>query len=112
MPITATVRNFAVIRSLFLTGSVRTVSSVPRSRSPAVVSIAGYMVPISRLTTSIRGRTEPMMLPRDCSLLAVFFLSYDIGSRISSALSPSAAIRCLVRSSRKSSSTSVTRSAA
>ena len=73
IPIPATVRNFAISRSLFLTGSVSTVSKVPLSRSPAVVSIAGYMVPIKRLTISMNGRIVPIMLPRDCSLLAVFF---------------------------------------
>ncbi len=83
IPIKATVINFDTINCLFVTGSVRIVSSVPRSRSPAVVSIAGYIVPISRLMISINGRIEPIILPSDCSLLAVSFFSYAIGSRIS-----------------------------
>ncbi len=75
MPITATVMNFDTISCLFVTGRVSMVSSVPRSRSPAVVSMAGYMVPISRLMISMKGRTEPMILPRDCSLLDMFSFS-------------------------------------
>ncbi len=75
IPIAATVRNFDMMSCLFVTGSVRIVSSVPRSRSPAVVSIAGYIVPIIRLIISMNGRIDPIMLPRDCSLLAVSFSS-------------------------------------
>ena len=51
-----TARNLAVISSILFTGSVRSVSRVPRSFSPAVVSMAGYNAPISMLTIKRKGR--------------------------------------------------------
>src|SRR5438046_566693 len=38
-------------------GADSVVSSVPRSRSPAVMSMAGWKAPTSTITTMIKGRT-------------------------------------------------------
>ena len=58
-----------MISSILPIGSVRRVSKVPLSFSPAVASIAGYIDPI-RIAVIIRnGMIPPKILPIELSLL-------------------------------------------
>ena len=50
-----------------LTGAAISVSSVPRSRSPAVESIAGYTAPVAVMSSRISGMTVARLTPSSAS---------------------------------------------
>ena len=70
-PTRATETNFATMMCEALTGIMRSVSMVPLSFSPVIVSTAGVNTPTSRLTIIINGMIVPRKNPSDCSPVAV-----------------------------------------
>ena len=58
-----TARTLPAISAARSIGAERVVSSVPRSRSPAVMSMAGWNAPSMTITTTTSGRTFESRYP-------------------------------------------------
>ena len=87
-PHNAAVRVFAITIYLPETGSIKSVSRVPLSFSPAVRSILGCITLISIDKTIIIGNIIPSICPAICSLLESPFFSKEIGYKKLSLSSP------------------------
>ena len=68
----STIRNFPITMSTRATGLQSSVSIVPRSFSPAVKSIAGYIAPLKHRMMMRYGTKPPMRLPPTFSGGATF----------------------------------------